>query len=179
MIKKTITYDSLFEPGKKITRDYYFHLSKSDMVDLAVDGTFEARIKRIMDAKDNVAIVREFKRFVELSIGMRVEGTDDFVKTPEFAKSFMASPAFDELLMELMTSPDQGTSFIVGLLPGNMQEDAKKEVAKLELPDAPNPFEEKPAWIREDRDPTTAELQSMTREQLQEVMARKLQKNES
>lgn len=164
MIKKTITYKSLFEENE-VTEDFWFHLSKADMLDLAVDESFESRIRKIMAAKDNVAIVREFKKIIESSVGQR--NGEQFVKTPEYARAFMSSPAFDVLIMEIMTGSDQGTAFITGLLPSDMKDKAVKEIEKLaeNKTAAPDPFANEPSWVIEQRVPTKAEFSAATPQQ--------------
>lgn len=173
MIKKTITYRSLFESNEEVTEDFWFHITKADMVGMKVDEAFEARIQRVIEAKDNSAIYIEFKKMIELSVGRR-DG-EQFIRTPEFTNAFMSSPAFDELIMELLTSPDQGSHFIAGILPHDMRDAAIKEVAQINSnkETAVDPFDETPAWIKENREPTSVELRNMTREQLQDLWARK------
>jgi len=177
MIKKTIKYTDFND--REVTRDYYFHLSKVDMVEISIDGEFQEKIRRAAASGDKLTIFREFKRLISMSVGMRSEDGSEFYRTEEFTNAFLSSPAFDELILELFTSDDQGTGFIKGLLPANMQESLDKELAKQTKTDAPDPFEEKPVWIREDREPTEVEMRTMTREQLMELTKRRMDRKNS
>lgn len=173
MIKKTFTFENF--AGDTVTKDYYFHLSKADFVELGLDG-WQDRMGEAAVKKDKVAIFHGFKRLISMAIGVRSEDGEDFIKTDDFRGKFMNSPAFDELIMDLFTNDDMGTSFIRGCLPGNMQVDMDKEMAKLAAAGKTvDPFEEKPAWIRENREPTNLEMQTITREQLLELHTRKIE----
>lgn len=175
MIKKTLTYENY--NGETVTRDFYFHLTKVDMTEISLEGRLEDIIKRAAANGDKAAIFREFKRLIFMSVGVRTgENQEDFIKPEIFRETFMSSPAFDVLIEELFTSEDQGAKFIAGLLPKDMQEAALKEIEKAPTTVTVDPFKEQPVWIQEDRDPTEAEVRSMTREQLMEVTRRKLQK---
>lgn len=153
MIKKTIKYKNYL--GQEVTKDFYFHLSQVDMMELSFDGSFEKRIQEAVKAGDKLTIFREFKQLISLSVGVRSENGEEFSRPAEFRDSFMSSPAFDELVMELLQSPDQGVNFIRGLLPPKAQEALAKE---LEKPSAPDPFAEEPAWVRERRVPNKQEF---------------------
>lgn len=171
MIKKTITYIDFND--RKVTRDYYFHLSKVDMTELALDG-IEERIRRAAAANDKGAIFREFKQLISLSVGVRSEDGAEFSRPATFRDQFLSSPAFDELIMELFQSEDQGTGFVKALLPPDMQKGLEKELQAQNKQGAPDPFNETPAWIREDREPTDTEMRTMTREQLVELTQRRM-----
>lgn len=174
MIKKTIKYIDF--NSREVVKDYYFHLTKVDMVEVSLDGTFEEKIRRAVATQDKLTIFEEFKRLIAKSVGMRTEDGSGFVRTEDFTNQFLSSPAFDELIMELFTSEDQGTEFIKGLLPPNMQEDIDKELKKraetVNLPEpARDPFADDPAWYIEKRKPTQSEFRAATPEQQKQAMA--------
>lgn len=168
MIKKTIKYRDFND--REVTRDYYFHLSKVDMTELSLDG-IEERIRRAAATDDKGAIFREFKQLISMSVGVRSEDGAEFSRPPEFRDQFLSSPAFDELVIDLFTSPDQGVSFIRALLPADMQKELEKQM-KTETVD---PFKEEPAWIAEGRVPTPQEFAAATDEQKKLAFSRKLQ----
>lgn len=165
MIKKTIKYIDFND--REVVKDYYFHLTKVDMVEISLDGKFEEMIRRAAATGDKLTIFKEFKRLISMSVGMRSEDGSDFIRTAEFTKAFVSSPAFDELIMELFTSDDQGTAFIRGLMPAGMQAELDKELAKKVNTEtsAPNPFSEEPAWVRDRRVPSKEEFAAATPEQ--------------
>lgn len=175
MIKKTINFEDF--NGKQITKDYYFHLSKVDFLELSADGAFENLIKNAVATKDKMAIFNGFKRLIGMSVGMRTEDGSGFVRTEAFRDEFLSSPAFDELVMELFTSDDKGADFIKGLVPAGMTDQLNKELAKIEGgQQIVDPFNEIPAWIRDDREPTELEMKTMTREQMIQLHQRKIER---
>lgn len=172
MIKKTFTFENYND--ETVTKEFYFHLSKADFVELGFSG-WQERMQDAVTNQDKMAVFHGFKRLISMAIGVRSEDGEDFVKADDFRDKFMNSPAFDELIMDLFTSEDMGTSFIKGCLPGNMQGDLEKEMAKVAASGGVNPFEENPAWIRENREPTNLEMDTITREQLLQLHNRKIQ----
>src|SRR3954468_19732058 len=175
MIKKTLTYENF--TGKMVTKDIYFHLSKADFVELALGGEWEGRMQEAIAKQDKMAIYRGFKTLISMAVCVRSEDGEDFTKPADFRDKFMNSGAYDELVMELLTSDDMGTSFIKGCLPNNMRDQRDAELKKLadaKQIETVDPFEEEPAWIRENREPTNVEMNTMTREQLLQLHKRKI-----
>lgn len=163
MIQKTFTYENF--NGDVVTKDFFFHLSKADFVELALGGEWEANMKKAMVEKDQITIYREFKRLIGMAVGMRSEDGEDFIKTEAFREKFLNSGAFDELIMEIFTSDDMGINFIKGCLPTAMRDNLQNEIAKIEAGEVANPFAEEPAWVKERRVPTPAEFNAATPDQ--------------
>lgn len=167
MFKKTITFEDF--NGEKQTQDFYFHLSKAEILPLISEAEgMKSRLEKIIASKDGRAIIAELRYFIELSCGIRSEDGKRFLKTPEAKSELLDSPAFDELLMELATDAGASVDFFGQLLPEKMQKEMLEAAKKTA--EAPDPFAEaedkRPAWVREHRQPTPAELQSMTKEEL-------------
>jgi hypothetical protein len=160
MIKKTIKYRDFND--REVTRDYYFHLSKVDMTELSLDG-IEERVRRAAATGDNAAIFREFKQLISMSVGVRSEDGAEFSRPEAFRDQFLSSPAFDELIMELFTSEDQGTGFIAALLPRDMQKKMEEELAKKTT--TVDPFADEPEWMKKRVAPTPAQFAAATPEQ--------------
>ena len=64
MLKETRTYKDF--DGKERTEDFYFNLSKAELMELeaSVDGGWLNSMKRIISAQNNPAIMREFKNMI-------------------------------------------------------------------------------------------------------------------
>lgn len=178
MFKKTIVWEDF--NGEKQTQVFYFHVSKKDVLDMMVDGeAIINRFQRIIDSKDNRAILKEFKAIIEMAAGMRSEDGSQFIQTPEAKGILLNSPAYDELLMELCTQADKSVEFIQNLFPKKMQEEMRQQIEKIpktaEVDKAIQTYEQDaPAWIREGRDPTQAELAAMTPAELQAAFRHKI-----
>lgn len=179
MIKKTLTYKNF--NNVEVTKDFYFHLSKADMIELAIDGSFEARMKQAIAKEDKLTLFREFKKLIFLAVGVRSEDGENFAKPEMFREAFMTSPAFDQLIEYLFSDTDKAAGFVAGLLPAEAQERALKEIEKQDQESdgkgstvVVDPLSDEPAWVREDRLPTTEEFRAATNEQKQAAFLRKM-----
>jgi hypothetical protein len=179
MFKKTITYEDL--NGNKQTEDFYFHMSKAELLEMFAEGdVMMARIKRIIGAKNGKAILHEFRLIVDGSCGMRSEDGARFIKTPEAKSVLLDSPAYDELLMELCTDAGASAEFVNKLIPEKMQKEMQAQLQNLNKDDATvDPFRDtgviksgnivedaRPLWMREERNPTQQELLGMGQDEL-------------
>lgn len=158
MLKKTITYENPFT-GMKTTEEFYFHISKADLVRMEVEEhkeTFvskngetysgmQAKLQRIVEAEDGKAMMPVFEDIIRRSYG-RKDG-DRFLRSEEIWDDFRGSGAFDELLFELCTDAEASAAFVNGAMPGNLKElaaEIAEEVAKKK-PAAKKRASKKPA----------------------------------
>lgn len=122
MIKKTIEFES-FE-GVKEKKDYYFHLSKTDLIGFASgtkDGDIQSYIERIKEEKDTREIWSMFRDIISMSYGIKDSKDGSFYKDDIETKKFLASPAFDELILELIKDAEKAAEFIANLLPSDIR----------------------------------------------------------
>jgi hypothetical protein len=171
MIKKTFTYENF--NGDKVTRDFYFHLSKGDFIELALGGEWQDKMSKAVAEQDKIAVYHGYKEIIALAVGMRSDDGEDFIKTELYRDRFMGSPAYDELIMDLFTSDDLGVDFIKACLPSDMREKLDVEIKKAEASTV-DPFADEPAWIKENRLPTVQEYRAATPEQQQIAYLRKV-----
>ena len=177
MFKKTIKFENFL--GEEVERDFYFHLSKTELLAMANDGDdFQKRIERIQVTKDVAGIVNEFRALVKLSVGIRSEDGERFIKDAAAQSMLLDSPAFDELLFGLVTEPNAAVDFVKQLIPEKLQKQLEEEMKKAGN-NVPDPFKqptnpEKKPWLAEKRDPTPDELRTMSPEELREAFRAKL-----
>lgn len=128
MIKKTITYTDY--NGAERTEDFYFHLSKAEIMkmELGVTGGLAESITRIVAAQDTPAIIEVFEGLIKKSYGVKTPDGRGFLKRPEDLESFVATEAYSILFMELSTDADAAAKFINGVVPADM---AQKNAAAL------------------------------------------------
>jgi hypothetical protein len=162
LFKKTIEYTDFND--NKTSKDFYFHMSKAELLAMAADnGDMMNRIQRIIDAKDGRAILKEFRDLIEMSVGVRS-------KDGEAKSQLLDSPAYDELLMELATNANASAEFVRQLIPEEMQEQMRNQLAAQKQDETPNPFakqeDNRPAWMKEHRNPTHSELKMMDLEEM-------------
>lgn len=125
MLKKTITFEDF--NGKQQTRDYWFHLSKPDLVEIDAeypDG-LEGSIRKFMDEDDRLGMLRLFKNLILRGYGVKSEDGLRFERSPEIARQFEQSPAYESLFVELGTQPDMAADFIRGIVPRDLAQELK------------------------------------------------------
>jgi len=137
MLKRNITYKDFND--EEVTETFYFNLSKTELIELEVsyEGGLQGAIQRIIEAKDERALVMEFKRIVLLSYGERSADGKRFIKNDQLREEFTQTAAYDALFMELATDEDAAAKFIQGILPADMPSD--QPVAPQSTPAIPVP----------------------------------------
>jgi len=120
MLKRDITYEDF--NGQQVTETFYFNLSKTELIELeaSYEGGLEASIKRIIDSDDVKNLIKEFKRIVLLSYGIRSEDGKRFIKNDQIREEFTQTAAYDALFMELATDENAADRFIKGIIPRDM-----------------------------------------------------------
>jgi len=156
MLKMPITYTylDLDENEVEETENFWFNISKRELVNLqaeqqgGVQGFLDyfAKIKREQDIP---ALFAWFEKLILLSYGKRIDGGRGFDKSQKVKDEFLASAAFNALFEDLAMSPDADekmAKFIRGVFPGDMVKieqavkeadgDVTKAIAILEAGDA-------------------------------------------
>lgn len=128
MLKKTITYEDF--DGEKKVGDFFFHLSKAELVELEMShrGGLSAALERIVESEDNKEIIAEFKNIILMAYGERSEDGKRFVKNQELRDEFASTEAYSALFMELVTDTDAATQFVNGIMPAGMAEEVAQVV---------------------------------------------------
>lgn len=160
MLKKSITYTD-FE-GNEVTEDFYFHLSKADLVEMEVSykGGLSAWLKEIAKSDDAKSLVAEFKKLILMSYGVKSPDGKRFVKTQDLRDSFMATEAYSSLFIELCTDAQAAAAFVNGIIPQNLDRDMEKIRAKQQAhPSDPAAQPQSPNLAAES-DPTALEPDS-------------------
>lgn len=172
MLKKTITFKDL--DGNDVTEDFYFNLNKAEIAELQLSykGGYDEHLKRVIKTDDGGLIISTFKDLVMRSVGRRSEDGRRFIKNQEIADEFFQSEAYSQMFLGLVTDASEGAAFVRAIMPADIVAEVEKEARPTQNVALPA-SDEVPAWIKEDREPTPAELQSMTPEQLREAFARK------
>lgn len=126
MLKHTLKYKDF--NGKEEVGDFYFNLSKSELVEHTggEEGgeDLETIIRRITKTSNMGALLREFRKIVLKSIGKRSADGSRFVKSQEIASDFVDSNAYEALFEELVLDDPTGgklADFIIGILPSEMR----------------------------------------------------------
>lgn len=137
MLKKTITYVDYND--NKITEDFYFNLSKSELAEMEMSkaGGFADLLKKVINTQDMPALAKIFKEFILKAYGEKSDDGRRFIKSPELSKAFSETPAYDELYVELMSDEDKAAEFFMAIIPSeysNSKEFKEQlEIKKAEL----------------------------------------------
>lgn len=132
MLKKTLTYEDF--NGETVSEDYFFHLSKAELVELELShkGGLSEALQRIIEAEDGKGIITEFKNIILNSYGQRSDDGKRFIKNQQLREEFESTEAYSTLFMELVTDTDAAIEFINGVIPQGMAEEAAR-VAAVDL----------------------------------------------
>lgn len=167
MQRMNLTYTDF--NGEEQNEDFYFHLGKAEMLEInLVEGGAKGLgpvMEFLIQTKDSGAIWQMFKKLLLASYGVRTPDGKRFVKSQEIRDSLEQSPAFDDLVLQLMDA-EKAAAFISGLPPTDMQPEISAKV-KEELKG------QNYAWHREGRLPNPKELQAMDSEEMAFAMQQK------
>lgn len=117
MLMKTITYTDF--DGNERTEDHYFNLTEAEIQEsnLRTPGGIEAKLKKIVQAKDPDELVSYFKSFILDAYGVKSEDGRRFIKSDELKTEFSQTGAYNKLFMELTTNTDAAIAFVQGVIP--------------------------------------------------------------
>ena len=119
MLKRTIT--STDYNGLERTEDYYFNLTKAEIMEMQMSttGGMSEMIDRIVKAKDTPALVKIFKELILKAYGEKTPDGKRFAKSEEIATAFSQTEAYSQLFMELATDADAASKFVNGIIPAD------------------------------------------------------------
>lgn len=120
MLKKTITYENF--DGATVTEDFYFNLTKAELVELELsekDGLAET-LQAIVKAEDRAKIIEYFKKIILMSYGERSADGKKFLKSDDIANSFSHTEAYSQLFMELSSDAAAASVFVNGIMPASL-----------------------------------------------------------
>lgn len=132
MLKRSITYKDFND--QMITEDFYFNLSKSELVELEFEKgeSFGDRLRKIVNTRDNPGLVTEFKRLILLAYGEKSDDGKRFVKNDTLREEFSQTAAYQELFVEMATNEDVLLNFIKGIMPADMSAGLDQAIAASE-----------------------------------------------
>lgn len=127
MLKKTMTTVDFC--GTERTEDYYFNLTKAEIMEmqLCTDGGFVETVKKIVEAKNQLELTRLFKKIICASYGVLSPDGRKFVKNQQVLDDFMATQAYSDLYIELLSGDGKAAEdFVNGILPKDLTNEAAK-----------------------------------------------------
>lgn len=131
MLKKTIKYTDY--NGVDREEDFYFNLSKAEIMEMEIGttGGYAEMLQRIVQTQDGPSLMKIFKELIMKAYGRKSADGKRFEKSKELSEEFVQTEAYSNLFMELITGgTDAVSQFVIGIMPGELQEQAKKEATK-------------------------------------------------
>lgn len=126
MLIRNITYTDY--RGVTRTEEFVFGFSKRELMEMQVgkDGGLDVYLKKISNAKDPKAIMAAIKDLILKSYGVLSEDGKRHLKIDRdghrLSDDFEASPAFDEIFMEVATNDIKALEFIKAIIPADLAE---------------------------------------------------------
>lgn len=121
MLKKAVKYTDYNNVER--TETLYFNLTKAEIsrIQMKEDGNFIEHMQRLLEKRKVEELYLFFEDFVRKSYGEKSIDGARFIKTPEKTQDFEWSPAFSEVLMEIVGNPDKMQEFVLGVIPADMR----------------------------------------------------------
>ena len=125
MYKETITYNDF--NGVEKTRDYFFHLSKTELMEweASIAGGMSTMLRGIVDAVDGPSIMENFKKLILKSYGIKHADGERFEKSDAISEAFSQSPAYDILFEKIVTNAEFAAKFVGAILPDDGKNSAQ------------------------------------------------------
>lgn len=130
MHKQTITFEDWM--GNSRTEEFWFHLSKSELVEMELaNNGFGEYLQRIISSNNGRAIMDEFKKLILGSYGVRSDDGRRFIKSPQLSEEFSQTPAYDQLFVQLVTDANFASKFVNGLVPPELAAQARSQAESI------------------------------------------------
>lgn len=132
MLKKTVEFENI--DGQKVTKNFYFHLSQTELIKANVADTgIKEDILTIQNAETMMERIEALERIVRMAVGEKTaEG--NFKKNDRIREDFMDSGAWDAFFMEMIQNASLCAEFIRGVMPPSLLAKVDpKELAKIDV----------------------------------------------
>ena len=133
MLKETITYIDFNDQER--TEDFYFNMTRTELIrmEMSKNGSLTGLLTKIVKANDMPDIFEAMEMLILKAYGEKSTDGRFFNKSEEISNNFMNSPAYDKLFEKLTTDATYAYKFLMGILPKDLAEQAKKNPEILKL----------------------------------------------
>lgn len=127
MYKKTLTYEDY--NGVTRTEDFYFNLSKAELLELelSTEGGYEQLLSKIIKTKDQVKLIKIFKDLILMTYGEKSPDGRKFIKNEELRQDFMQTEAYSDLFMLLASDDKEAAAFVNGIIPQSLRDQISQD----------------------------------------------------
>lgn len=138
MLKKQVKFKDYEGNDKTVT--LYFHLNKFEWLELETytKGGLIENLQNAIEQNNAKKTIDILKKIILTAYGEKNEETGEFQKSEAAAIKFSKTDAFSELFYELAYDEAKSQEFFFGLIPADLQDEAKKQMkAQLKAVEAP------------------------------------------
>ena len=133
MLKKTVKFEDF--DGNEIVRDFYFNLSKPEMIKLqaSVPGGLDKYLQKIGNTGDIQGIADFIRKIIVEAYGEKGEDGISFIKVKngiKLGEQFEQTLAYEALFMELISGDNNAqafTDFLTGVIPHDLLKQAQEQ----------------------------------------------------
>lgn len=190
MLKQTVQYKDF--DGNDAMETLYFNITQTEAAEnLHLQERFQRLEDKLglTDGKPDRQLTPEeiqevldlVKILMKLAYGVRSDDGKRFIKTDQIWEEFTQTAVYDAFLMGLFRDPEKANDFMLGVFPQEMREEAARQAAQQGtsstpdislLPEQPAEpvVDNRPAYVRENRQPTQKELTTMSKAEFLEAM---------
>lgn len=124
MYKMSVTYTDY--NGNERKEDHYFNLNKAELIrmEMSVSGGYTEMINRIIQAQDTASLITLFEELIQKSYGIKSPDGKGFIKNQKILEDFMATEAYSEVYMKLVTDTEEAAKFVNGIVPADLAKKA-------------------------------------------------------
>ena len=129
MYKMTVNYNDY--NGVARQEDHYFNLNKAELIrmEMSIIGGFVEQVNRIIQAQDAPSLIAIFEDLIQKSYGIKTPDGKGFTKNQKILDEFMATEAYSEVYMKLVTDADEAAKFVNGIIPADLAKKAALNAA--------------------------------------------------
>ena len=133
MLKETIKYVDFNDLERE--EDYYFNLTRTELIrmEMSKNGSLTGLLTKITKANDMPDIFEAMESLILKAYGEKSIDGRFFNKSEEISNNFMNSPAYDKLFEKLTTDANYAYKFLMGILPKDLAEEARKNPEVLKM----------------------------------------------
>ena len=116
MFTKIIKYKDFNNVDREET--FYFDLSEAELVDMEMGttGGLSEKLKKVVETKDNSAIVKFFKELILKAYGEKSADGKRFIKSEELSTAFSQTRAFSNMYIEMLKNEEKASEFVNALI---------------------------------------------------------------
>ena len=125
MIKETITFKNF--NGEEETKDFYFNISKSDLLEFGLREKLISNVEALQNTSDPSEVYTLFKSLTAMCIGRKSSDGRLFIKDQDTRDDFFFSGAYDEFIFDILNNQEKASAFVNKVIPQDLREELTKK----------------------------------------------------